>query len=42
MCPTPDGVTIHVGAGEIDAAGRAFEAAAPTVAPKIAALMEDL
>lgn len=42
VCPTPDGVTIHVGADEIDAARRAFEASVPAVAPEIAALMEDL
>ena len=42
VCPTRDGVTIHVGTDEIGAAHRAFEAAAPAVAPEIAALMEDL
>ena len=42
VCPTRGGVTIHVGTDEIGAARRAFEAAAPVVAPEIAALMEDL
>ena len=42
VCPTRERVTIYVGADEIGAARRAFEAAAPMVAPEIAALMEDL
>ena len=42
VCPTPDGVTVHVGADAIDAARREFEAAAPPISPKIAALMEQL
>ena len=42
VCPAPDTVTILVGENEIKTARRAFEAAAPAIAPEIAAIMEDL
>ena len=42
VCPTPTGVTLYVDEVEIDRARRALWANAPTIAPDIASMMEDL
>jgi hypothetical protein len=42
ICPTPTSVTLLVGAAQIEAARKAFEASAPAIAPDIAILMESL
>lgn len=42
ICPTPEDVTVFVGHEQIEAARLAFEANAPSLAPDIALLMEQL
>jgi hypothetical protein len=42
ICPTPDGVTVYLGDEEIEDALKTFAAETPSIAPDLAALMEDL